>query len=389
MQRLGTIFRAHIRFSLLLLGALLTAPALGQTNRSNIFQALEKLPHPINADDFPLPSHFPCLNQGETSICWSYATSSFLESEMARLHLPSVRLSVMYPPYCQFLEKARRFVQTKGESRFDPGDLFTGVPEAFLKYGALPASAYDKQTDKKLPDQSRLYAELQKLMADTRRKGQWDESRVLGKVQHILNRYLGKPPEKFSFDGKTYTRKSFVDEVVKLPWSDYVLLTSFKNAPFNTFTEFKVPDNWHHNTNYFNLPLPVFYDAFKHALQNGYSVAVSIDTSEPSYRVTGRYCFIPATALSDSGITQELREQQFMSGATTDDHAIHILGYRNTGGEDWFLAMDSWRTTWRDGNHGCLFLHESYVKMKILAFIVHRDGVAPIIAGAYPGITAK
>jgi len=70
------------------------------------------------------------------------------------------------------------------------------------------------------------------------------------------------------------------------------MVTSFQYAPFNTFTELKVPDNWEHNTNFFNLPLPAFYDAFKGALGAGYSVAVSIDTTEPSYKVTGKYCVV-------------------------------------------------------------------------------------------------
>jgi len=107
------------------------------------------------------------------------------------------------------------------------------------------------------------------------------------------------------------------------------------------------------------------------------SSSASIDITEPSYRETGRYCFIPGECFDGSGLTQTARELQFQSGKTTDDHAIHIIGYANVGGEDWFLAKDSWKTTWQNGNQGCLFLHSSYVKMKILAFIVHRDGLPP------------
>ena len=66
---------------------------------------------------------------------------------------------------------------------------------------------------------------------------------------------------------------------------------------------------------------------------------------------------------------------RFLSGATNDDHAIHIIGWANVGGEEWFLAKDSGKGAWRDGNQGCLFLHSAYVKLKVLAFIVHRDGV--------------
>src|SRR4029077_1955227 len=111
---------------------------------------------------------------------------------------------------------------------------------------------------------------------------------------------------------------------------------------------------------------PVFYDAFKNAVRTGFSVAVSIDTTEASYEKTGRYCFIPPSREPGSGLTQAVRELQFKNGKTTDDHAIHIIGYHDFQGEDWFLAKDSWKTTWQDGNQGCLFLHSSYVKLKIL-----------------------
>jgi bleomycin hydrolase len=360
---------------------LLLSPASAQTTRKEVLAALEQLPHPGQAEDFHEAPHLAGLNQGNSSVCWSYATSSFVESEMARLHRPSVRLSVMYPVYCEFLEKTRRYVRMKGDSRFDPGDLFTGVTEACQLYGALPASAYDTQTPAHLPDHSRLYTDLRKLMQELKRNDQWDESLALSNVTRILNQRLGEPPGTFSFNGQSYTPQAFRDDVVGLPWSDYVLITSFETGPFNAFTEFKVPDNWHHNTNYLNVPLPAFYDAFKQAIRSGYSVAVSMDNSEPSYRFTGRYCFIPAGDLPASGITQALREQQFQGGATTDDHAIHILGYRQVGGEDWFVAKDSCNTTWRDYNQGRLFLHSSYVKLKVLAFMVHRDAVRSLVAG--------
>ena len=138
--------------------------ASGQTAREEVLRALEKTPHPQRAADFKPVPHLPCLSQGNTLICWSFATCSFIESEMARLQETPVRLSVIYPVYCQFLEKARYFVQTKGASRFDPGDLFTGVPEVCRKYGALPSEAYEKLPNGKSLDQGRLYTELQALM---------------------------------------------------------------------------------------------------------------------------------------------------------------------------------------------------------------------------------
>ena len=77
--------------------------------------------------------------------------------------------------------------------------------------------------------------------------------------------------------------------------------------------------------------------------------------------------------------TQAAREVRFQNGKTTDDHAVHFIGWKNVGGEDWFLAKDSWKTAWMNGNEGDLLVHSSYVKLKVLAFIVHRDGVPEIV----------
>jgi bleomycin hydrolase len=114
-----------------------------------------------------------------------------------------------------------------------------------------------------------------------------------------------------------------------------------------------------------------------------YSVAVDIDNSESSYRMTKQYAFIPEFALQRDSLTQTMREKEFISGATTDDHLMHIVAYQRFGMEDWFLAKDSWRTAWEGPNHGYFFLHESYVKLKVLAYLVHRDAV-PEICNSLP-----
>ncbi len=356
-----------------------TVLAAGPSARLELSRELEKLPHPLAASEFQPVPQLSCLNQGGTLICWSFATCSFLESEMARLNRPQVRLSVMYPAYCQFVEKTKRFVRTKGESRFSPGDLFIGVMETCRLYGALPASAYEGKLEKKLPDHKKLYAELDRFTRDLKQRAAWDEEGALVEVRRILNQHMGEPPTTFAFGGQSYTPKSFAAEVVNLPWKDYIMITSFRYAPFNTQTDLRVPDNWQHQSNFLNLELPVYYQAFKEAVRKGFSVAVSMDITEPSYERTGRYCFVLDGEVARQDLNQDLREAWFTMGSTTDDHAIHVTGYKQVEGEDWFLAKDSWKTAWRDGNKGCLFLHSSYIKGKVLAFIVHRDGVAGIL----------
>ena len=343
-------------------------------------RTIASIPHPETVADFQPLKHLSPLNQDTTLICWSFSTTSFLESEMERLGMEPVRLSVVYPVYYVFIEKAKRFIQTKGSSRFSPGDLFTGVLDIVREYGALPASVYgNKEEGKQVFNHNRLYGDLQKLMDRVRKERLWNEKNVIPQVKRILNRYLGEPPTRFNWKGKSYTAQSFLRDVVRLPWNDYLMVTSFQYAPFNAFIELKVPDNWRRNDEYVNVPLDEFYNSLKDAVQSGYSVAIDADISEPSYERTKRYGIIPDFDIPFNAISQEGREFRFATGATTDDHLMHIVDYRSFGEEDWFLVKDSWRTAWEAGSaRGYMFFHGSYVKLKVLAYLVHKDGVPAI-----------
>ena len=379
MRSWKIIFSGFTGAWLLALGAS-TASAYDQAQSNQVVQALANLPHPQKVTDFDSAAHLSCRNQWNTEICWSFASSSFLESERARLKMQPVRISVLYPEYCEFLEKAKRFIAYQGKSRFVPGDLFTGVTDTCRLYGAMPAELYD-QMDGQVYDQDKLYSELEHWIEHAKAQKVWDEIIQLGEIKGILNKYLGEPPATFAFNGKTYTPRTFFDEVVQLKLSDYVLVTSWNYAPFNQFMEMKVPDNWKHNTNYFNVPLAVFYDSIKDALQAGYTVASDVDVTEPSYHVTRRFCFSSTNAPAD----QASREAGYLSGATTDDHLIHLLAWKDFSGDDWFLAKDSSHSIWAAHNDGYVFAQGSYVKLKFLAFLVHKDAV-PQIRALLPGL---
>jgi bleomycin hydrolase len=254
------------------------------------------------------------------------------------------------------------------------------VLDIIREYGALPAESYGNKVEGTNSfNHNALYRDLTRLMERVKREGLWNEKNVLPQVRRILDRHLGIPPARFSWKGKSYTPQTFLKEVVRLPWSSYVLVTSFQYAPFGEMTELKVPDNWSRNNQYVNVPLDVFYNSLKDALQAGFSVALDADISEPSYERTKRYAFIPPYDIPAKDITQEAREFRFVAGATTDDHLVHAVDFRSFGGEDWFLVKDSWRTAWEPGSsRGYMFFHGSYVKLKVLAYLVHRDAVPEV-----------
>ncbi len=377
MQRLATVLMA-----VLVAAASCERPAGTQITTLEGF--LEHTPRPMRVEEFEPLFHFDAQNQDTTLVCWSFSTTSFLETEMKRVGLEPVRLSRMFPVYCVFLEKAKRFVATKGESRFAPGDLFSGVLETIKRYGMVPEDAYRGQAHVRATyNHNALYRSLDSLMRLVKSQRQWNEKRVLAKVIPILNAHLGKPPKEFEYEGAAYTPETFLNDVVRLPWDEYILVTSFSYAPFDSFVELRVPDNWAHRKNFFNVPLATFTAGVREALDNGYSLAIDADISEPSYTETKIYAIIPPFDIPTSAITQEAREFRFENGSTTDDHLMHIVGYRQFNGQDWYLVKDSWGTAFEERPLGYFFFHDSYVQLKVLAYLVHRDGI-PSIARRLP-----
>jgi bleomycin hydrolase len=79
-------------------------------------------------------------------------------------------------------------------------------------------------------------------------------------------------------------------------------------------------------------------------------------------------------------ITEEARMFRFNNGTTSDDHGLHIVGYVERDGKDWFLVKDSWSSAYNSTHPGYYFFHEDYVKLKMLGCSVHRDAVQDILS---------
>jgi len=323
--------------------------------------------------------HYPPVNQDTTNVCWSFSTLSFIESEMERLNGHAVRLAVMFPVYYAFIEKTRQYVASRGTSRLMPGDLFPTVIEIIRKYGILPEEVYHGQTDSsQVYCHRRLEAEIEKLRNNIKINKLWDETAVLEKLTAILDRYLGAPPDTFMYQGKSFTAKSFAAHYVNLPWPDYLLVTSFSYAPFWSFVGLEVPDNWRHLDTYYNVPLRVFYNGIISAVKNGYTLAIDGDIYEPGRQGKSDVCFIPAYDIPSAAINQSARDYRFDYKITTDDHLMHIIGYLQDNGQDWFLVKDSWGDAWEGKFKGYFFFHGDYVRLKVLAYLVHKDAVPEI-----------
>ncbi|HKI87785.1 MAG TPA: C1 family peptidase, partial [Draconibacterium sp.] len=84
----------------------------------------------------------PTLSQGNTGTCWCFSTSSLYESEVYRQTGKKVKLSEIYTVYWEYVEKARRFIEKRGDSNFDEGSEGNAVRRIMKMYGAVPESEY-------------------------------------------------------------------------------------------------------------------------------------------------------------------------------------------------------------------------------------------------------
>ena len=338
------------------------------------------IPRPASLAEFQPYFHFPPVRQGNTGTCWCFATTSFFESELRRLGKPEVKLSEMFTVYWEYVEKARRFIREKGNSALGEGSEHNAVIERMRKYGAVRQSDYSGLLPAKTGhDHSELFGEISAYLNFCREKGYWDEDKAISYIKEILNKYLGKPPETIAVEGRTITPNEYLANELGLRLEDYVYFISFRSLPFYTKGEFKVPDNWWHSQDYYNVPLEDFYQAVLGAIKKGFTVTLGGDISEPGNSGPDDVAIIPTFDLLPSLIDQDSREFRFYNRTTTDDHLVHLVGYKEMEDHTWFLIKDSWQTAYEGNFPGYFFYRDDYIKLKTLTFLTHRDAVAELL----------
>lgn len=336
---------------------------------------------PTSLDQFEIIDHMPPVPQHYTGTCWSFAGTSLLEAEAIRKTGKRIKLSEIHTVYYEYLAKARRFLTQRGESEFGEGSETNAVTRMWKEHGAVPAAAYDGVVNEDgLHDHIRMFRELKGILDHARQDKMWDDETVLGMMRVVLDRVLGPPPTEFEYEGARYTPKKFLSDVLQVNPDDYVSFMSTLKTPFWEKQVFDVPDNWWHSKEYHNVPLDDFYAAVKGALEKGYSVAIGGDVSEPGKDGVNDVLFVPPYDIPGRYIDQLSREYRIVSGATGDDHGVHVVGYSRYAGHDWFLIKDSGRSARRGANEGYYFMRGDYVRLKMLTISVHRDAVADLLA---------
>lgn len=330
--------------------------------------------------DFTRVFAFEPTHQDTTGTCWTFSATSFLESEIFRLHQKQIRLSEIYYAYWDYVEKARRFIREKGDSYFAEGSESNAVLRHIREHGMMPLSAYSGLLEgQTIHNHESMFEEMYDYLIYIADYGYWDEDIALANIKNILNKYIGTPPETFEYKGKTYTAVEFRDKVCKINPDNYVEFMSTIKYPFYTQAEFEAPDNWWHSKDYNNLPLEVFYGAIKGGAQSGYSMVIGGDVSEPGKYGWEDIAIVVPWDIPRNAIDQNSRELRIYNNTTEDDHGLHLLGYAQKDGDDWFLIKDSGSSA-RYGKHsGYYFFREDFIKLKMLTFLIHKNAVKDIL----------
>jgi bleomycin hydrolase len=330
--------------------------------------------------EFTQLAHLPPVRQGKTGTCWSFSTTSFLESELRRMGKAEVKLSEMFIVYWEYVEKARRFIRERGNSFLGQGSEPNSAMERVRQYGIVREQDYlGLKPGRAEHDHRALFREFEDVLKGLKARDDWDEAKGLAGVRAVLNRHLGSPPESITVDGRSLTPKQYLEGTLGLKPADYVAFISFAYAPFYTRSEYKVPDNWWHCANYFNLPLYEFPLALLRALRRGYTAVLAVDFTEPGYSGENGIAVIPSFDIPQNFIDQSSREYRFTAGVSTDDHAVHCVGYKE-GKEIWYLIKDSWENAYWSEHKGYFFYRDDYIRLKCLMFMVHQDAVKEVLA---------
>ena len=328
---------------------------------------------PASAQQFTVVkdnAHGNIENQCKTSTCWSFATTSFIESEIIRKGYKAVDLSEMYNVRLTYPKKAESYVRFQGKQQFSPGGLSHDVLAIIEEFGIVPEEVYSGFVNGATTyDHDAIDEKLLAVVNDAVNSptGGYQKN-----VNGILDDEIGVVPTEFKYNGASYTPASFRD-AMKINAKEYVCLTSFTHHPFYSSFVLEVPDNWAKRA-YYNLPLDEFQRVADFALSKGFTVAWDADVSEKTFDARKGFAFVESFQ-NEPKIDQTKRQEAFDSFETTDDHLMHITGTgKDDKGNAYYLVKNSWGTEGL-ANGGFQYISVPYFRYKTICMIVHKDAL--------------
>ena len=339
-------------------------------------------------------------NQARSGTCWSYSSTSFIESEMIRMGKDPIDISEMYTVRKTYQDKADRYVRLHGKLNFSQGGALLDVLYVIKHYGAVPQSVYEGLNYGTVNnDHNEMEAALKGIVDAVVNKNSGTITTAWKRaLDGVLDAYLGEDPATFDYQGNSYSPKSFADEVIGIEVDDYIQLTSFTHKPFNAYYAILVPDNWNWDPS-FNVPLDDMMGAIDHALSKGFTVDWATDVSEKGFSLKNGVAVMPEADWKDMTseersavytgphaelvVTQAMRQDAYNNYQTQDDHGMQIVGkVLDQTGDAYYIVKNSWGDRENDYRTGYIYASEAFVRYKTISVLMHKDALPKAIKKA-------
>ncbi len=348
----------------------------------------------------------PIKNQSKSGTCWDYSTLSFFESEILKKSGKEYDLSEMFVANKNYMDRATLVVRMHGDAQFSQGGSAYDVQYVLRHYGICPEEAMTKPGEM-IGDTLNNFNEFFGVMtpyveaiAKTKAKKltpAWKKG-----LQGIIDAYIGKAPERFTYEGKNYTPLEFA-ESLGLNWDDYYSFTSYTHHPFYTEFPVEVQDNWRQGMSW-NVKMEELEAIIENALKKGYTVAWGGDVSDDGFTRDGLAMLVDVKKVQDNegsdmakwlkltagerkeklqklGVnvpeltpSQEKRQEEYDNWELTDDHGMHIFGKaKDQNGREYYMVKNSWG---KSGEYkGIWYMSKNFIIAKCMDILVNKNAV--------------
>lgn len=345
-------------------------------------------------------------NQNRSGTCWDYSALSFFESELLRTKKKEYDLSEVFVANKNYMDRAILKVRMHGDAQFAQGGSAYDVVYVLKNYGICPEEAMAKP-GAMIGDTLNNFNEFFHVMTPYVNAVSSSKEKKLtpawkAGLQGILDAYLGKTPESFTYEGKTYTPLTFAKSL-GLNWDDYYNFTSFTHHPFYTEFPLEIQDNWRQGMSW-NVPMADLERIIDNALENGYTVLWGGDVSEDGFTRNGLAMLVDIEKVQSNegsdmakwlklssgekkeklqklGVnvpeltpSQEKRQEEYDDWQLTDDHGMHIYGKAtDQNGRQYYKVKNSW------GKHGdydgIWYMSKNFIIAKAMDIMVNKHAV--------------
>ena len=345
-------------------------------------------------------------DQNRSGTCWDYSTLSFFEAEILKATGKTYDLCESFVANKTYMERAIQVVRYHGDCQFSQGGSAEDVLATLKRHGICPEDAMPfpgSLYGDSLNNFNEFFSLLEPYVAAISKSSakkisnQWKAG-----LQGILDAYLGKCPEEFTYEGKKYTPQTFVKSL-GINLDDYVSITSYTHHPFYTAFAVEVQDNWRFPLSY-NLPMDEMMRVIDNAVDNGYTIAWGGDVSEDGFTRTGLAYAVDSKAtqslrgsdmakwlklapakkrdiIDSLGVnvpevkaTQEMRQERFDNWELTDDHGMLIYGTaKDQNGKEYYMVKNSWGET---GDYkGIWYMTKTFIAANTMDFLVNKNAI--------------